>query len=170
MTNKLKKIMRKYRVGHIIMPFLLSGLVTYLLKGLFDLTALFGQGGSYVYYYSFSTIVQGFVALVAFLGMLAVFKLQRDQTKRDRMSVPIGVIAEDITKIEASMRELTIDLKTFAVVCLSNVALALIAIPFIPYFNSHLAGPAYLAGNIILSLWVLFLAFPIIEKVLRLTP
>jgi len=157
----------KYTLN-VFIPILVGGLTLFFLNRTFDLVNTFGGQTSYVYYYTFSTIVQGFVAFLAFLGMLAVFKLQRDQNRRDILNR----VNRDghIDAIDESMRLLTIELKRFSIVCLFDVIIALLGIPMIPYFTSNVIGPVYLGGNIALSIWVSFLAYPIIERVLRLTP
>ena len=71
----------EYNVN-IFVPFFIGSVILYLLNYFFDLVNIFGNSDSYVYYYTFSTIVQGYVALVAFLGTLAVFKLQRDENRK----------------------------------------------------------------------------------------
>lgn len=196
---------------NITSPLLVGGVIGYVLNYFLDLVGVFGRTDSYVYYYSYSTIVQGFVALVAFTGALAIFKLQRDQDARQRLvndvspiiqnynldtvvgassdelislferlvKEPTGGLSyrEEIKKICAKILELaeaqrlmTIYLKRFAYVCLADVAIALLGIPLTPYLNSSMFGPILLGGTIALSLWVLNLVRPIIQRVLWLTP
>lgn len=142
-------------------PFIVGGLISCVLDRIFNLVNIFGNPDSYVYYYTFSTIVQSFFALIAFLGMLAIYKLQRyEDLKRNAYD-------EYEKKIENDHRSLTIELKEIVIVCLFNIGLALIGIPLIPYFNLATFGPIYLGGNIVLSIWVLRLSYPIIQKVLQ---
>ena len=75
-----------------------------------------------------------------------------------------------MSELAESQRVMSIYLKRFATVCLIDVGVALVGIPLIPYLNSSLLGPIYLGGNIALSIWVLLLAYPIIERVLWITP
>jgi uncharacterized Tic20 family protein len=165
MNEKLKKAL-EYNLN-IFAPFVAGGLVLLILNYFLDLVDVFGSPNSYVYYYVFSTIVQGYVALVAFLGTLAVFKLQRDESRK---SPGVGKDAKFISTLEEAQRDLTFDLKKFVVVCLFDVGIALIGIPLIPLFILSWFGPAYLGGSIALSLWTLFLSYPIIQAVLKLGP
>ena len=150
---------------NIFLPLVVGGLVVYVLNYFLDLVKVFGNPSSYVYYYVFSTIVQGYVALVAFFGTLAVFKLQRDDSRK---SPGVGRDEKFTDELNTAQRSLTFDLKKFAIVCLFNVGLALIGIPLIPLFNLYWLGSVYLGGNIALSLWVLYLSYPIVQSVLRL--
>lgn len=191
-------------------PLLVGGVIGFSLNYVFDLVGVFGKPDSYVYYYSYSTIVQGFVALVAFVGALAIFKLQHDQDAKQRLcsevlpwvrhiegNSEIGKLDEFIATIKRlaeepsgglhyrqkikefygkiaplaeSQRLMTIYLKRFAIVCLWDIGIALVGIPLIPYLNSNILGPILLSGSIALSLWVLNLTRPIIQRVLWLTP
>jgi len=201
----------KVYVLNIAGPLVIGGAFFYLLNYVLDLVGVFGKTDSYVYYYSYSTIVQGFVALVAFMGALAIFKMQRDQdvkhhlvneifpfiqqiqagsvigTSLDELITLCERIAKEpagglpyrqkineiypkISAVVESQRLMTIDLKRFAMVCLADVAIALLGIPLIPYLNTNVFGPILLGGNITLSLWVLNLVRPIIQRVLWLTP
>lgn len=155
----------KYNL-HIFVPFVIGGTALWLLNLFLNLVDIFGNEKSYVYYYLFSTIVQGYLALVAFLGTLAIFKLQRDENRKNEERSYMAIV----NKLNEAQRELTFDLKRFAVACLLNVGLALLGIPFIPLFNISVIGPIYLGGGSVLSIWVLILSYPIIQKVLRLTP
>lgn len=152
---------------NIFIPFLFGGIILYFLNCFLGLVNIFGNPNTYVYYYTFSTIVQGYVALIAFLGTLAVFKLQRDESRK---SPGVGRDKTFITKLEEAQRSLTFILKKFVIVCLYDVGFSLIGIPLIPIFNISWLGPVYLGGNIVLSLWVLYLSYPIIQTVLRLDP
>ncbi len=152
---------------NIFIPFLFGSLIFCVLNHFLKLVNVFGSLNTYVYYYTFSTIVQAYVALVAFLGMLAVFKLQRDESRK---SPGPGKGEEFIKKLEEVQRSLTFDLKKFAIVCLYDIGFALIGILLVPIFNVSWLGPAYLGGNIVLSLWVLYLSYRIIQTVLRLGP
>lgn len=152
---------------NIFIPFIVGSIILYLLNYFFGLVTIFGNSNSYVYYYTFSTIVQGFVALGAFLGTLAVFKLQRDENRKDP---GIGRDKNFLSELANAQRLLTFDLKKFAVTCLYDVGFALIGIPLIPIFNLSWLGPIYLGGNIVLSLWALCLSYPIIQTVLNLEP
>lgn len=157
------QLIKKYRILHYTIPFLFGGLFFSFLNSIWNLIVLFAAPDSYVYYYSFSTIVQGFFALVGFLGALAAFELQRDETKK------IVDPREQLkTATDVAQRDLTIDLQTFAIACLVDITIALFGIPLIPFFNASVVGPAYLGGNLFLSLWVIFLSSRIIQRVFRL--
>jgi hypothetical protein len=162
----MNKKLLEYNLN-IFLPLIAGGLVLYALNWFFNLVSVFSNPNTYVYYYTFSTIVQGYVAFVAFLGMLAVFKLQRDESRK---SPGVGKDEKFMSELETAQRLLTFDLKKFAIVCLYNVGFALIGIPLIPLFNLTWLGPVYLGGNVVLSLWVLYLSYPIIQTVLGLDP
>lgn len=205
MSNKTKA-----HTLNIAGPLLVGGAVGFSLNCVFDLVGVFGKPDSYVYYYSYSTIVQGFVALVAFVGALAIFKLQRDQDAKQRLGNEvfpfvhrimgdsvIGISLDElidmcepmakepsghpdrqkikeiylkISLVVESQRLMTIYLKRFSIVCLWDIGIALVGIPLIPYLNLNIFGPILLCGSIALSLWVLNLTRPIIQRVLWLTP
>ena len=159
-------------IGGILKPLLVGGITFVVFDGIFDLVNIFGSSDSYVYYYAFSTIVQGFFAFVAFLGMLAIYKLQRlEDLKKTAYD-------EYETRLEEDHRNLTRELKKISIICLFDVGLALIGIPLIPYFSQTTfslcqiplnLGPIYLGWNIALSVWVLRLSYSIIQKVLQPT-
>jgi len=155
----------KYNLN-IFGPFLFGAIVLSLLDCHLDLANIFSAPDSNVYNSVFSTIVQVYLALVAFLGMLVVFKFQRDEERKKQTDHPATFAA-----LGEAQRELSFDLKKFTLVCLWNAGLAFVAIPLIPFFDKVLwLGPAYLGGNMFLSIWLLYLSYPIIQKVLRLTP
>lgn len=151
---------------HIFGPFFIGGAFLYLLNCFFNLVDIFGNVNSYVYYYTFSTIVQGYFALIAFLGALAVFKWQWDEKYKEDNRSYSGLVKKAID----SQRNLTFAFKKCAVVCIWDVGLALIGIPLIPLFNITVFGPIWLGGSIVLSIWVLKLSYPIIQTVLWLAP
>ena len=157
-------------LANLFIPLAIGGLFFWFLNCVFDLITIFGEPNVYVYYYAFSTIVQGFGAFIAFMGTLVIFKLQLDEDGKARLDPISESYNDDFNKLEESRRLMTFDLKRFVIIGLFNIAIALIAIPFIPYFNVNLLGPIYLGSNIVLSLWVLIISYPIIENVLRLTP
>lgn len=152
---------------NIFFPLLIGVVLLYSLDYYFDLVSIFGNVSSYVYYYMFSTIAQGYVALVGFLGALAVFKLQADENKKITGIAGIIRNADFILKLGEAQRQLTFNFKKFAIVCLFDVGFALVGIPLIPLFNLYLIGPLYLGGSIVLSLWVLWLVYPIIQTILN---
>lgn len=209
-TSQVMSMKTSIYALYIIGPLVVGGALGYLLNFVFDLTNEFGRSDSYVFYYTYSTIAQGFVALVAFVGALAIFKMQRDQDAKQRLGdqmfpfihrimgnsvigtlldeliIICKTIAEEpaghpdrqkikeiydkIVPLVESQRLMTIYLKRFAYVCLADVAIALLGIPLIPYVNTNVFGPILLGGTIALSLWVLNLVRPIIQRVLWLTP
>ncbi len=69
---------RRFKILVIILCLSLVGLITLFADKVFS--------DQNLYYYTFSTIVQGFLALVAFLGAVVIYKLQIIESDLDKIS------------------------------------------------------------------------------------